>query len=214
MYSTFVDNFLIFLEKGDNIPIMHEDIEKILISEEQLRSRITELGAKITHDYQGKNLLLLGTLKGAVPFIADLARAINLPLELDYMAVASYGDSAQSSGIVRIVKDLEGPISQKHVLIVEDIIDSGLTLHYLVDLLRRRNPLSLRICSLLDKERERVREISVDYLGFSIPDKFVVGYGLDYAQRYRNLPYVGILKPSVYKGERQPEKRHQSAAEK
>jgi hypoxanthine phosphoribosyltransferase len=193
---------------------MHEDIEKILVSEEQLRSRIAELGAKITYDYQGKNLLLLGTLKGAVPFIADLARVINLPLELDYMAVASYGDSTQSSGIVRIVKDLEGPISRKHVLIVEDIIDSGLTLHYLVDLLRRRNPLSLRICSLLDKERERVREVSVDYLGFTIPDKFVVGYGLDYAQRYRNLPYVGILKPSVYQGESKPEKRHQSAVEK
>jgi hypoxanthine phosphoribosyltransferase len=193
---------------------MHEDIENILVSEEQLRTRITELGAKITYDYQGKNLLLLGTLKGAVPFIADLARAINLPLELDYMAVASYGDSTQSSGIVRIVKDLEGPVNQKHILIVEDIIDSGLTLHYLVDLLRRRNPLSLRICSLLDKERERVREVSVDYLGFTIPDKFVVGYGLDYAQRYRNLPYVGILKPSVYQGESKPEKQHQSAVEK
>jgi hypoxanthine phosphoribosyltransferase len=193
---------------------MHEDIEKILISEEQVRSRIAELGAKITSDYRGKNLLLLGTLKGAVPFIADLARAIPLPLELDYMAVASYGDSTQSSGVVRIVKDLEGPISQKHVLIVEDIIDSGLTLHYLVDLLRGRNPLSLRICSLLAKERERVREVPVDYLGFSIPDKFVVGYGLDYAQRYRNLPYVGILKPSVYKGESEPEKRHQSVVEK
>ena len=193
---------------------IHEDIEEILISEEQLRSRIAELGVKITYDYQGKNLLLLGTLKGAVPFIADLARVINLPLELDYMAVASYGDSTQSSGIVRIVKDLEGPISRKHVLIVEDIIDSGLTLHYLVDLLQRRNPLSLRICSLLAKGRERVREVAVDYLGFTIPDEFVVGYGLDYAQRYRNLPYVGILKPSVYEGEREPEKRHQSAAER
>jgi hypoxanthine phosphoribosyltransferase len=193
---------------------MHEDIEKLLISEEQLRSRIAELGAKITSDYKGKNLLLLGTLKGAVPFIADLARAIDLPLELDYMAVASYGDTTQSSGVVRIVKDLEGPVDQKHVLIVEDIIDSGLTLHYLVDLLQRRNPLSLRICSLLDKERERVREVPVDYLGFSIPDKFVVGYGLDYAQRYRNLPYVGILKPSVYQGKNEPEKQHQSPAEK
>ena len=172
---------------------MHKDIEEVLISEEQLRARVAELGATITYDYQGKNLLLLGTLKGAVPFIADLARAINLPLELDYMAVASYGDSTQSSGIVRIVKDLEGPIDQKHILIVEDIIDSGLTLHYLVDLFHRRNPLSLRICSLLNKERERVREVSVNYLGFSIPDDFVVGYGLDYAQRYRNLPYVAAL---------------------
>jgi hypoxanthine phosphoribosyltransferase len=193
---------------------MHEDIETVLVSEQQLRNRIAALGAKITYDYGGKNLLLLGTLKGAVPFIADLARAINLPLELDYMAVASYGNTTHSSGIVRIVKDLEGPIDQKHILIVEDIIDSGLTLHYLFDLLRRRNPLSLRICSLLNKERERVREISVDYLGFTIPDKFVVGYGLDYAQRYRNLPYVGVLKPSVYQGVSEPEKRHQSPAER
>jgi hypoxanthine phosphoribosyltransferase len=193
---------------------MYEDIEKVLISEEQLRVRIAVLGAQITYDYQGKNLLLLGTLKGAVPFIADLAREINLPLELDYMAITSYGDSTYSSGVVRIIKDLEGPVDQKHILIVEDIIDSGLTLHYVIDLLQRRNPLSLRICSLLNKERERVREVPIDYLGFSIPDKFVVGYGLDYAQRYRNLPYIGILKPCVYKGENEPEKQHQSPAEK
>ncbi len=193
---------------------MYEDIEAVLISEEQLRVRIAVLGAKITYDYQEKNLLLLGTLKGAVPFIADLAREINLPLELDYMAITSYGGSTQSSGVVRIIKDLEGPVDQKHILIVEDIIDSGLTLHYLVDLLQRRNPLSLRICSLLNKERERVREVPIDYLGFSIPDKFVVGYGLDYAQRYRNLPYVGILKPSVYEGDGKPEEQHQSPAEK
>lgn len=193
---------------------MHADVEELLISEEQLRARIADLGKMITHDYQEKNLLLLGTLKGAVPFIADLARAIDLPLELDYMAVTSYGDTSQSSGVVRILKDLEGPIDHKHILIVEDIIDSGLTLHYLVDLLQRRNPLSLRICSLLNKKRGRVREVSVDYLGFTIPDKFVVGYGLDYAQRYRNLPYVGILKPAVYQGERRPEQQHQSAVEK
>jgi hypoxanthine phosphoribosyltransferase len=193
---------------------MHEDIETLLISEEQLRARIADLGERITRDYQGKNLLLVGTLKGAVPFIADLARVINLPLELDYMAVASYGNSSQSSGVVRIVKDLEGAVDHKHILVVEDIIDSGLTLHYLIDLLQRRNPLSLRVCSLLDKERKRVREVSVDYQGFSIPDKFVVGYGLDYAQRYRNLPYIGILKPSVYQGECRPEMQHQSAAER
>ena len=193
---------------------LHEDIENILIAEDQLHARIAELGEIITRDYQEKNLLLLGTLKGAVPFIADLARAVNLPLELDYMAVASYGDATLSSGIVRIVKDLEGPINHKHILIVEDIIDSGLTLHYLIDLLQRRNPLSLRICSLLNKERTRVREVSVDYQGFSIPDKFVVGYGLDYAQRYRNLPYIGILKPSIYQGENEPERQHQSSAEK
>jgi hypoxanthine phosphoribosyltransferase len=192
---------------------MNEDIEEILISEERILSKVQELGMQITRDYQGKNLLLLGTLKGAVPFIADLARAIHLPLELDYMAVASYGNTTQSSGIVRIVKDLEGPIDHKHVLVVEDIIDSGLTLHYLVDLIKRRNPLSLRLCSLLDKERERIRNVELDYLGFTIPDKFVVGYGLDYAQRYRNLPYIGILKPAVYDCMAKPEKEHQSPVE-
>jgi len=192
---------------------MNEDIEEILISEGRILSKVQELGIQITRDYQGKNLLLLGTLKGAVPFIADLARAIHLPLELDYMAVASYGDSTQSSGIVRIVKDLEGPIDHKHVLVVEDIIDSGLTLHYLVDLIKRRNPLSLRLCSLLDKERERIRNVELDYLGFTIPDKFVVGYGLDYAQRYRNLPYIGILKPEVYNCVVKPEKEHHSPVE-
>lgn len=192
---------------------MHKDIAEILISEEQISARTQELGAQITRDYQGKNLLLLGTLKGAVPFIADLARAIDLPLEIDYMAVASYGNATASSGIVRIIKDLEGPVEQKHILVIEDIIDSGLTLHYLVDLLRRRNPLSLRICTLLNKERERDKHIEVDYQGFVIPDKFVVGYGLDYAQRYRNLSYVGILKPAVYEGSNEPEKQHQSPAE-
>ncbi len=193
---------------------MHNDIAEILIPEEQLQAKIAELGEQITHDYADKNLLLLGTLKGAVPFIADLARAIALPLEIDYMAVASYGDATQSSGIVRITKDLEGPIDQKHVLIIEDIIDSGLTLSYLVDMLRRRSPLSLHICTLLNKERERIKPITVDYQGFSIPDRFVVGYGLDYAQRYRNLPYIGILKPVIYEGQAKPEMQHQSPAEK
>lgn len=192
---------------------LHDDIEEILISEDQLRAQVAELGRQIAADYNDKNLLLLGTLKGAVPFIADLARAITLPLELDYMAVASYGNTTQSSGVVRIVKDLEGPIDQKHVLIVEDIIDSGLTLSYLVDLLQRRRPLSLKLCSLLNKERERVKDVAVDYLGFTIPDKFVVGYGLDYAQRYRNLPYIGILKPEVYSNTNKPEDEHQSPAE-
>jgi hypoxanthine phosphoribosyltransferase len=192
---------------------MHEDIAEILITEEQLLTRIAELGEQITQHYQGKPLLLLGTLKGAVPFIADLSRAINLPLEIDYMAVASYGNSTSSSGVVRILKDLEGPIDQKHVLIVEDIVDSGLTLDYLVDVLKRRNPLSLRICALLDKDRERVKAVEIDYVGFRIPNKFVVGYGLDYGQRYRNLPYVGILKPSVYADTPHPEAEHRSPAE-
>lgn len=192
---------------------MHEDIAEILISKDQLKEKVLELGKQITNDYTGKYLLLLGTLKGAVPFIADLARAIDMPLEIDYMAVASYGSSTQSSGIVRFIKDLEGPIDQKHVLIVEDIIDSGLTLHYMVDVLRRRNPLSLRICTLLDKERERVKAIETNYVGFRIPDKFVVGYGLDYAQLYRNLPYIGVLKPEIYEDTTKPEDQHRSQAE-
>lgn len=193
---------------------MHDDIAEVLISEEQIHAKVADLGQQISRDYAGKHLLLLGTLKGAVPFIADLARAISLPLEIDYMAVASYGNSTQSSGIVRILKDLEGPIEHKHILVVEDIIDSGLTLHYLLDVIRRRNPLSLRICTLLDKERERVKMIETDYVGFRIPDKFVVGYGLDYAQRYRNLPYIGVLKPTVYESmAEKPEDYHRSTAE-
>jgi hypoxanthine phosphoribosyltransferase len=193
---------------------MHDDILEILVTKQQLRDKVTELGARIAQDYRDKNLLLLGTLKGAVPFIADLARAIDLPLEIDYMAISSYGNRTQSSGVVRIMKDLEGPIDQKDVLIVEDIIDSGYTLHYQMDVLRQRRPLSLRVCTLLDKERERVKPVVPDYVGFRIPDHFVVGYGLDYAQRYRNLPYVGILKPSVYESETErPETRHQSPLE-
>jgi hypoxanthine phosphoribosyltransferase len=193
---------------------MHEDIAEILLSDEEIQAKVVELGQQITADYQGKNLLLLGTLKGAVPFIADLSRAIGLPLEIDYMAISSYGNSTESSGVVRILKDLEGPISQKHVLIVEDIVDSGLTLHYLTDVLRQRKPLSLRICTLLDKGRERVKAVELDYTGFQIPNRFVVGYGLDYAQRYRNLPYIGILKPYVYQEEIQiPQRKHQSPVE-
>ncbi len=193
---------------------MHEDIAEILLTEEQIRQKVAELGLQITRDYRGKNLLLLGTLKGAVPFIADLARAIELPLEIDYMAISSYGNSTHSSGVVRILKDLEGPIDRKHVLIVEDIVDSGLTLHYQMEVLQQRHPLSLRVCTLLDKGRERVKPVTPDYVGFSIPDRFVVGYGLDYAQRYRNLPYVGILKPSVYEEAGQPEKLHESPVER
>ena len=193
---------------------MHEDILTILVTEMQLRDKVAELGERITQDYRGKNLLLLGTLKGAVPFIGDLARAINLPLEIDYMAISSYGNRTQSSGVVRIMKDLEGPIDQKDVLIVEDIIDSGNTLHYQMDVLRQRKPVSLRVCTLLDKERERVKPVIPDYVGFRIPDHFVVGYGLDYAQRYRNLPYIGILKPTVYEDDTErPEARHQSPLE-
>jgi len=193
---------------------MHEDITEILITEEEILAKVVELGEQISRDYEGKNLLLLGTLKGAVPFIADLARAIALPLEIDYMAISSYGNTTQSSGVVRILKDLEGPIDQKHVLIVEDIVDSGLTLHYQMDVLRQRHPMSLRVCALLDKRRERIRVVKLDYRGFQIPNRFVVGYGLDYAQRYRNLPYIGILKPSIYRDDaEQPQMHHKSPAE-
>ncbi len=193
---------------------MHGDIQEVLLTGEEIQAKVIELGEQVTADYQGKNLLLLGTLKGAVPFIADLARAVNLPLEIDYMAISSYGNSTESSGVVRILKDLEGPVQNKHVLIVEDIVDSGLTLHYLMDVLRQRKPLSLRVCALLDKLRERVKPVELDYTGFQIPNQFVVGYGLDYAQRYRNLPYIGILKPSVYQDELQePQKHHQSPVE-
>src|SRR5436309_6132383 len=193
---------------------MHEDITEILITEEEILAKVVELGEQISRDYEGKNLLLLGTLKGAVPFIADLARAIALPLEIDYMAISSYGNTTQSSGVVRILKDLEGPIDQKHVLIVEDIVDSGLTLHYQMDVLRQRHPMSLRVCALLDKKRERVKPVKLDYTGFQIPDRFVVGYGLDYAQVYRNLPYVGILKPTIYEEEStNPQAYHKSPAE-
>src|SRR5579883_2532944 len=177
---------------------MHDDIAEVLLTGEQIQAKVIELGKRITADYKGKNLLLLGTLKGAVPFIADLSRAIDLPLEIDYMAISSYGNSTESSGVVRILKDLEGPIAQKHVLIVEDIVDSGLTLHYQTEILRQRKPQSLRICALLDKGRERVKAVE-----------------LDYAQRYRNLPYIGILKPSVYQDEpKEPQRQHQSPAEK
>lgn len=193
---------------------MHEDIAEILISEAEILAKVAELGKLIAQDYKGKNLVLLGTLKGAVPFIADLARAIEIPLEIDYMAISSYGNSTHSSGFVRILKDLEGPIDQKHVLIVEDIVDSGMTLHYLMDVLKQRRPQSLHVCTLLDKGRERVKIVHLDYTGFRIPDKFVVGYGLDYAQRYRNLPYIGVLKPSIYEEEEQePQKQHQSPVE-
>ncbi len=193
---------------------MHEDIEEVLLSSEVILEKVKELGKRITADYWDKNLLLLGTLKGAVPFIADLARAIDLHLEIDYMAVSSYGNSTESSGVVRILKDLEGPVQHKNVLIVEDIVDSGQTLHYLMDVLRQRRPMSLRVCALLDKGRERAKPVELDYTGFQIPDRFVVGYGLDYAQRYRNLPYIGILKPSVYEDQTtRPETLHKSPAE-
>jgi hypoxanthine phosphoribosyltransferase len=177
---------------------IHKDIEEVLISEATLQARVTELAELISRDYANKDLILLGILRGAVMFMADLARQLAIPLELDFMATSSYGNSTESSGVVRILKDLDEPIEGKHVLIVEDILDTGLTLSYLMENLKRRNPASLAICALLDKQNARTKDVLPKYTGFVIPHRFVVGYGLDYAQKYRNLPYVGVLKPSVY----------------
>jgi len=174
------------------------DMAEILVSEEQLAARVSELGAQITADYAGQRLLLLCVLKGAVLFLVDLARHIKLPLEIDFMAVSSYGASTQSSGIVRILKDLESPVEGQHILVVEDIVDSGLTLDYLLRALEARGPASIKVCGLLVKDRARDLSVPIAYAGFTIPDQFVVGYGLDYAERYRNLPYIGVLKPEVY----------------
>ena len=167
---------------------------EILLSEEKIRSRIKELGSQITKDYKGKEICLICVLKGGVMFMVDLSKEINLLVEMDFMAISSYGNESTSSGIVKIIKDLDEPIEGKHVLIVEDIIDSGRTLSYLVKILTDRNPASLRICTLLDKPEKRITNVKVDYVGFTIPDKFVLGYGLDYMQKYRNIPYIAVMK--------------------
>lgn len=174
---------------------MKMNIERILISQEELQSRIRELGSQLAQDYAGKNLLLLGVLKGAVVFLVDLAKAIDLPLQMDFMAVSSYGASTKSSGVVRILKDLDSAVDGRDILVVEDIIDTGLTLRYILENLSMRNPASIKVCALLVKDKDgRADDLTADYVGFRIPDKFVVGYGLDYAELYRNLPYVAILK--------------------
>ena len=177
----------------------HADIGEILLSAERIQAKVAELGARIAADYSGRPVTLVSVLKGSLPFMADLMRAIDLPLRIDLMEVSSYGGNAtESSGLVRILKDLSASIEDEDVLIVEDIIDTGLTLNYLIRYLRGKNPRSLHICTLLDKPARRLVEIPVDYIGFEIPDQFVVGYGLDYGERYRNLRYVGVLKPEVY----------------
>lgn len=178
---------------------MLNDMERILLSEEQIKQRIQEMGSQISKDYQGKDLILVGVLKGSVPFMADLMKRIELPCSMDFMAVSSYGNSTESSGIVRILKDLDFEIENKDILIIEDIVDSGITLKYLKKYLASKNPKSVEIACLLNKPERRVAEIDVKYLGFQVPNYFLVGYGLDYAEKYRNLPYVGILKESVYK---------------
>ena len=174
------------------------DIKSILISEEEIAKRVKELGMQLTEDYKGKELLVVGILKGCMLFLSDLVRTIDLPLTLDFMVVSSYGATTKSSGVVRIVKDLEREIEGKDVLIVEDIVDTGLTLSYLVENFKARNPKSVKVCSLLDKPDRRKAQVDIQYIGFKIPDEFVVGYGLDYGENYRNLPFVCVLKPEVY----------------
>ncbi|WP_461613860.1 hypoxanthine phosphoribosyltransferase [Clostridium sp. Marseille-QA1073] len=178
---------------------MYNDIKDVLLTEEQIKEKIKELATRITEDYKGKDLLVLGILKGSVIFMSDLLKEIKIPCMMDFMAVSSYGNSSESSGIVKILKDLDFEVKGKHVLIVEDIIDSGITLKYLIKYLGARNPESLEIACLLNKPDRRKEEMEVKYLGFDVPDYFLVGYGLDYAEKYRNLPYVAILKESVYK---------------
>lgn len=166
---------------------------RVLIPEEKVDQRIEELGKKISEDYAGRQIHMICILKGGVFFMCELAKRITVPVSLDFMCVGSYGDGTKSSGVVRIAKDLDESIEDKEVLIVEDIVDSGNTLYYLMDVLRKRNPASVRLCTLLDKPDRRVKDVKADYLGFEIPDEFVVGYGLDYAQKYRNLPYIGVV---------------------
>lgn len=177
---------------------MLNDIEEILYDEDRIREKVRELGREISNDYAGRNLLVICVLKGAFIFMADLVKSITVPLEVDFMAVSSYGQSTRSSGVVKIVKDLDVPVEGRDVLIVEDIIDSGLTLSYLIDVLERRNALSVNVVALFDKPARRTVDLEPDYRGFTLPDAFVVGYGLDYAEKYRNLPFVGILKQDVY----------------
>ncbi|HET9494929.1 MAG TPA: hypoxanthine phosphoribosyltransferase [Chloroflexia bacterium] len=189
-----------FLDLDDPVPgrDLRDDIDHVLVTSEQIQEATARMGEQLTREYAGKDLMLIGVLKGAIMFIVDLSRAIRLPLTMDFMAVASYGASTETSGIVRILKDLDSSIEGKHVLIVEDIIDSGLTLNYILETLQTRNPASLRVCALLSKPARRRVDVPVDYICFEIPDDFVVGYGLDYRQVYRNLPFVGVLKPELY----------------
>lgn len=177
---------------------MINDVEKVLLSEEQLTKRIAELGEEITKEYKGKEIVAICVLKGAILFMADLARAVKVPMALDFMAVSSYGNGTTTSGTVRILKDLDNNIEGKHVLVVEDIIDSGVTLKYLLKNLKSRKPASIKLCTLLNKPERRRVEVDIDYCGFTVPDYFLVGYGLDYAEKYRNLPFIGILKPEIY----------------
>ncbi|MBU3093679.1 hypoxanthine phosphoribosyltransferase [Clostridium sp. CM028] len=178
---------------------MNNDIKEVVYSEDQLRDKIRQMGARISKDYLGKELILIGILKGSVIFMSDLVKQITIPCKMDFMAVTSYGNSTKTSGVVKILKDLDFEIEGKDVLIVEDIIDSGVTLKYLMKLLSARKPNSLEIICLLNKPERRTANIDVKYLGYDVPDYFLVGFGLDYAEKYRNLPFIGILKEEIYK---------------
>ncbi len=177
---------------------MLKDVERVLISEQEIAEKVKEIGRQISKDYEGQRLLVITILKGSVIFAADLLREIKIPVEIDFMCLSSYGSGSESSGVVRIVKDLNNPIEGMNVLIIEDILDSGNTLSHLTKLLETRNPKSVRIATLLDKPDRRKTQVDVAYKGFTIPDEFVIGYGLDYDEKYRNLPFVGVLKRSVY----------------
>ena len=179
---------------------LHDDVEQVLLSGEQIQARVAQLGAQLGADYAGRDPVLVSVLKGSIVFLADLVRQMEIPLSIDLMEVSSYGASTESSGQVRILKDLSMAIDGRDVIVVEDIIDTGLTLNYLLRYLHDKGPASIRICCLLDKPARRLADISIDYRGFTIPDRFVIGYGLDYDERYRNLPYIGVLRPSVYGG--------------
>ncbi len=178
--------------------MLEKDIEKTFYSEEQIQKRVKDLGEAISRDYEDKFPLVVGVLKGAVPFLSDLVRAMNIHMEMDFMDVSSYGNATVSSGEVRILKDLSTVVEGRHIIIVEDIVDSGRTLRYLVDLLKHRKAASVKIVTMLDKPEGRVVDMDADYIGFEVPNEFVVGYGLDYAEDYRNLPYIGVLKPEIY----------------
>jgi hypoxanthine phosphoribosyltransferase len=180
--------------------VFEEDIESVLLTDQQIQDKVRDLAAQISKDYQGREVLLVGVLKGAFILMADLARALTVPHEFDFMAVSSYGSATQTSGVVRILKDLDREIQGRDVLLVEDIIDSGLTLNYLLKNLRSRRPATLEVCALLYKPEQLKADIEVKYVGFDIPSVFVVGYGLDYAEKYRNLPFIATLKPEVYRG--------------
>ncbi len=187
-------------EMAENINGMLDDIQEVLLSEEKLHEIVERIGAQISEDYKDKKLLMVSILKGSVVFMADLMRAITIPCRIDFMAVSSYGSGTKTSGVVKIIKDLDIPLEGYDLLIVEDILDSGMTLSYILDILKSRGPRSIQICTLFDKPERRQADVKAAYVGTQVPDAFIVGYGLDYDEKYRNLPFVGVLKPEVYGG--------------